>query len=851
MSEEESIVVDVGYPIPSNAEPIVVSRQNAKAIWTCTCSMGHELKLHGGVRKQLIKADTVRNVMDVAWCDVCVEPMHPDEAGGRCPQEECNFDACYRCCDIFKANYLFTIDFITGPQKDAFYSNYVAGTLDVRKDLLKQVLEEESDEDRECELIKVPGAILEISLDLCLTPWGTDKESRETFATSIGSAYFNRANGELMSIEIVWTNPILAKHQRDAANGVGMVAVGFNREIPKFNMFVPQEVKDNLNTPWIVYACQAQGEEVKTGYGVFSTLRRYALGEVPGFSWTKEKFAEGPQWATTKLLKAVANQKRAVLDPLRDYGQTKLAKSSWFPKFNGAFVVKGKDVAKLQKIRNKNEEETEALMSKLDLKKAFTKDRGRQAGGVHHSELVYCARLSVMAYLINPVSFEEFFPPERETMLIDPVWQNFIANVENNEGKEFLRQYIGKSNLTGQALRAHAHEAFLAKFVSDFFVSDPKENNYGMSRRLGVVDGPLFDLDLEFYEIPRSPSMRRKWVTKAGAFKFKSTEGFIAKSKDFESIGGDIIIAFQGTTKFVQFFVSMNGVTTPFEPLVDGNDPGFCACLQGRGISASDATKEGQANKLRVHLGFYKAFLGVKQEIEEAIFTLLSVVPKDKPVRILITGHSLGGALALLCSAWLMLWLDPDFKGESRTDRITTEMNTQSDILSIGRLRIVTVTFGAPKVGTPEFVEWMDNHRFVRTMSAENKIVRMKIIRIMDLMDPIITLPPTARPFDYEHTLRHGASVTPEGLLVFLNKSNAQSLNSTRRGIRVILVKGRTVMFQHDIFRYLRGTLHFAWKINLVDEHGFSNDDPIKLAFGDGTEHFHDFTRSPAFLKDF
>ena len=78
-----------------------------------------------------------------------------------------------------------------------------------------------------------------------------------------------------------------------------------------------------------------------------------------------------------------------------------------------------------------------------------------------------------------------------------------------------------------------------------------------------------------------------------------------------------------------------------------------------------------------VHSGFLSQYLAIKDELFSKTSAFIS---KYNPAKILITGHSLGGALASLCAVDFSQSLDSD----------------QSK-------KIRCVTFGAPKPGDSKF----------------------------------------------------------------------------------------------------------------------------------------------------
>jgi len=83
-----------------------------------------------------------------------------------------------------------------------------------------------------------------------------------------------------------------------------------------------------------------------------------------------------------------------------------------------------------------------------------------------------------------------------------------------------------------------------------------------------------------------------------------------------------------------------------------------------------------------VHSGFYRAYEGVRTQVQQALKGLISKNPQFKQIH--ITGHSLGGALAVVCALDL--------------------------IESSFPLPITVYTFGEPRVGNIYFAQYFDAH---------------------------------------------------------------------------------------------------------------------------------------------
>lgn len=147
---------------------------------------------------------------------------------------------------------------------------------------------------------------------------------------------------------------------------------------------------------------------------------------------------------------------------------------------------------------------------------------------------------------------------------------------------------------------------------------------------------------------------------KCGGFTLKEilaehdTEAFVAECDHF------VVIAFRGTT-------------SPRDRKTDMR------------FSQSMTEVPGHKLKVKVHQGFYEAF----HHIGPQAYGALMATPADKPIY--ITGHSLGGALALVASA--------AFSGEN----------------ALGNRIAAVYTFGAPRVGGKTFQDVVKapHHRIV------------------------------------------------------------------------------------------------------------------------------------------
>lgn len=162
------------------------------------------------------------------------------------------------------------------------------------------------------------------------------------------------------------------------------------------------------------------------------------------------------------------------------------------------------------------------------------------------------------------------------------------------------------------------------------------------------------------------------------------TEAMVAESEKF------VAVAFRGTT-------SRNDVRTD---------------LQAR-FNVAKVYVDGFPDEVVVHSGFHAAFMKVKDELER-----LLQETGNKPIY--FTGHSLGGALALLASA--VLAGQDKVTGRSGADKIAPRM-------------AAVYTFGAPRVGNEGF----------------GRFVKAPHYRVVNRWDLVPLVPPTWL-LNYRHT---------------------------------------------------------------------------------------------------
>ncbi len=150
----------------------------------------------------------------------------------------------------------------------------------------------------------------------------------------------------------------------------------------------------------------------------------------------------------------------------------------------------------------------------------------------------------------------------------------------------------------------------------------------------------------------------------------ENTEGFVATCNGPH--GKYAVLSIRGTTSWQDWRLNLDAKSEP---------------LPGYTLRDNETEKE----RPRIHPGFYKAYDDASKQISE-------LLEKVGDIPLFITGHSLGGAVAVLAT-----WYQ-------ETDRLAA-----------------CYTFGAPRVG---------NHHF-------NEKFRTPIYRIVNAFDPVAMLPPS------------------------------------------------------------------------------------------------------------
>ncbi|KAJ3024036.1 hypothetical protein HKX48_007967 [Thoreauomyces humboldtii] len=162
-----------------------------------------------------------------------------------------------------------------------------------------------------------------------------------------------------------------------------------------------------------------------------------------------------------------------------------------------------------------------------------------------------------------------------------------------------------------------------------------------------------------------------------------NTVGYVA----YNTANKEIIVAYRGT-------MSVRSAITDLQLIKADLAPSY--------------TRISVAPGVEVHSGFLNAVKITQDRVAAAIAYIQSTVPGSKAYTITVTGHSLGGAIAMLSAIQLY-----DVLGQSAGSRIQV------------------YTYGEPRVGNPAFAAW------VYTLPFSSKIYR-----VTHLADIVPHLPP-------------------------------------------------------------------------------------------------------------
>ena len=118
----------------------------------------------------------------------------------------------------------------------------------------------------------------------------------------------------------------------------------------------------------------------------------------------------------------------------------------------------------------------------------------------------------------------------------------------------------------------------------------------------------------------------------------------------------------------------------------------------------------------KVHSGFYNAFMLVKKQVMEAIESGQSSVKSNDPIPVFFTGHSLGGALALVAARTL--------EYEAKQKGVDENIKT------------ACYTFGAPRIGDYAYFEQMKTpvYRLVNSADIVPRVPPGAVSKLINLL---------------------------------------------------------------------------------------------------------------------
>ena len=155
-----------------------------------------------------------------------------------------------------------------------------------------------------------------------------------------------------------------------------------------------------------------------------------------------------------------------------------------------------------------------------------------------------------------------------------------------------------------------------------------------------------------------------------------------------------VVIAFRGTSDILDVLTDINLLQTPLE--------------QGYNGQKSDDARQ-------VHQGFFASARAVSRRVKELLVSATAGTPGEWSL--LITGHSLGGALAQLMATELIGGVDTSRGFKERDDaslfgmasRLFTQAKESMPQFQLPRWREVALyTYGAPRVGNGEFAAFFE-----------------------------------------------------------------------------------------------------------------------------------------------
>ncbi|CAK9006136.1 Phospholipase A(1) DAD1, partial [Durusdinium trenchii] len=159
----------------------------------------------------------------------------------------------------------------------------------------------------------------------------------------------------------------------------------------------------------------------------------------------------------------------------------------------------------------------------------------------------------------------------------------------------------------------------------------------------------------------------------------------------------DIVIAYRGTTGIVEWLTDLAASPIPFQPNLD---------------SEKRSNRLGRHAQAQAHQGFYDAFLASLCDINQKLMPQLRDV--SRPKRLIIVGHSIGGAIAMGALGYLLQTYD----------------------FAASPHRILFVSTGQPRFGDQGFVENLE-----KQLSQLRRSGKCCAVRLVNDCDAVPTVP--------------------------------------------------------------------------------------------------------------
>lgn len=299
------------------------------------------------------------------------------------------------------------------------------------------------------------------------------------------------------------------------------------------------------------------------------------------------------------------------------------------------------------------------------------------------------------------------------------------------EAKDAFETAMKAAKARYEARLAELHADILdLRPISRETATTPPTKRAAYSDRTSLLMAKLSMLAYERFEVSKHHEdiLRRKLevggLDLLGTFSTAGTQGYVCKNDKLAAL------VFRGTTDFVDWRTN---------------------------LSAQRVVIKSHPKNVRAHEGFLAAYLQVEPQIVE----LLNHVPS---VPLYLTGHSLGGALAVVASAALPM------EDEVITDQLAA-----------------VYTFGSPRVGGGDFRE----------------IVKVPHYRVFNPWDIVPSVPPTWASFQHTGDIRFLARNDRAPLQRKSLLGGLLSMGVLRSLVLRITGSSRTAVKQHDIKKYV------------------------------------------------